>query len=124
MDPMKPSHLVFAALLAWPLAAADGAQARNLGQMLDRSGLAPGDTAAMETAAMQLIEPLGQTGDAREWSNPESRSKGAVTLGRIEGNCAELVHRVATVKRPEPATIRTWRCRTADGKWQVSAGPE
>ncbi|MEI4233523.1 hypothetical protein [Roseovarius sp. D22-M7] len=120
---MKPSHLMLATMLAWPFAAQD-AQARSLGQMLDRSGLAPGDIAVMETAALDLVAPLGRTGDARRWSNPESRSKGAVTLGRIEGNCAELVHRVATVRRPQPVTYRTWRCRTENGTWQVSPGPE
>jgi hypothetical protein len=78
----------------------------------------------MQTAALQLVDPLGQTGDARRWSNPESRSKGAVTLGRFEGNCAELVHRVRTVRQPDPITYRTWRCRTASGSWQLSSGPE
>lgn len=121
---MKPSHLIFVALLAVPLMPAEQAQARNLGEMLDNSGLAPGDMSAMQTAALQLVDPLGQTGDARRWSNPESRSKGAVTLGRIEGNCAELVHRVRTTRRPEPITYRTWRCRTASGSWQVSPGPQ
>ncbi|MFO7759728.1 MAG: hypothetical protein R6V26_14860 [Roseovarius sp.] len=121
---MKPSHLIFAALLALSLMTTGPAQARGLGKMLETAGLAPGDISAMETAALQLVDPLGQTGNARRWSNPASRSKGAVTLGLIEGNCAELVHRVATVKRPEPFTYRTWRCRTADGGWQISPGPE
>lgn len=121
---MKPIQLMLAALLVLPLMTAQETQARNLGQMLDNSGLAPGDISAMQTAALQLVDPLGQTGDARRWSNPESRSKGAVTLGRIEGNCAELVHRVRTTRRPEPITYRTWRCRTASGSWQVSPGPE
>ena len=121
---MRVSHLIFVALLALPLMTPEAAQGRSLGRMLDDSGLAPGDMSAMETAARQLVEPLGQTGDARRWSNPASRSQGAVTLGRIDGNCAELVHRVRTVKRPEPITYRTWRCRTADGTWQVSAGPQ
>ena len=121
---MKPSHLIFAALLALPLMTTGPAQARSLGKMLDTAGLTPGDISAMETAALQLVEPLGQTGDARHWSNPASRSKGAVTLGRIDGNCAGLVHRVATVKRPGPVTYRTWRCRTSDGAWQISPGPE
>jgi hypothetical protein len=121
---MRVSHLIFTVLLALPLMTAEAAQARNLGKMLDNSGLAPGDISAMETAAQQLVEPLGQTGDARRWSNPASRSEGAVTLGRIEGNCAELVHRVRTVRRPDPITYRTWRCRTAQGTWQVSPGPE
>jgi|AntRauTorckE5430_2_1112549.scaffolds.fasta_scaffold10579_1 hypothetical protein len=120
---MRPSHLIFAALLALPLLPAGEAQARSLGRMLDNSGLAPGDISVMETAALQLVEPLGQSGDARRWSNPASRSKGAVTLGRIDGNCAELVHRVSTVRRPEPITYRTWRCRTPEGAWQISPGP-
>jgi hypothetical protein len=121
---MKPSNLIFAALLALPLMTTGPAQARSLGKMLDNSGLTPGDISAMEIAARQLVEPLGQTGDARRWSNPASRSQGAVTLGRIEGNCAELVHRVATARRPEPVSYRTWRCRTSDGAWQISPGPE
>jgi hypothetical protein len=121
---MKLSHIMIAALLAGPVVTAGGAQARSLGQMLESAGLAPGDLSAMQTAGLQLVDPLGQTGDARRWTNPASRSKGAVTLGRIEGACAELVHRVRTVKRPEPVTYRTWRCRTADGQWQVSPGPE
>ena len=121
---MKPSHLILAGLLALPLMTTEAAQARSLGKMLDDSGLVPGDISAMETAARDLVEPLGKTGDARRWSNPPSRSKGAVTLGRIDGNCAELVHRVATVKRPQPITYSTWRCRTADGTWQVSPGPQ
>lgn len=121
---MKPSHLILAALLALPATFGGETQARSLGKMLETAGLAPGDVSAMETAALQLVDPLGQTGDARRWSNPASQSKGAVTLGRIEGNCAELVHRVATVRRPEPITYRTWRCRTAEGGWQISPGPE
>ena len=121
---MKPLHLTLAVLLALSLMTTGPAQARGLGKMLETAGLAPGDISAMETAARQLVEPLGQTGDARRWSNPASRSKGAVTLGRIEGNCAELVHRLTIVIRPEPFTYRTWRCRTADGRWQISPGPE
>lgn len=119
---MKPSHLMFAALLALPLLGAGDARARSLGRMLDNSGLAPSDISVMQAAALDLVEPLGQTGDARRWSNPASGAKGAVTLGRIDGNCAELIHRIATVKHPEPVTYRTWRCKTADGTWQLSPG--
>jgi hypothetical protein len=121
---MRTKILLSAALLALPLMGSGEAQARSLGKILYDSGLSQSDLSAMEKAGSQLVEPLGQTGDARRWSNPASRSKGAVTLGRIDGNCAELVHRVSTVKRPEPATFRTWRCRTADGGWRVSPGPE
>lgn len=121
---MRAKILLSAALLALPFMESGEAQARSLGKILFDSGLSPNDISVMETAAQQLFEPMGRTGDARRWSNPASRSKGAVTLGRIDGNCAELVHRVSTVKRPEPATFRTWRCRTADGAWSVSPGPE
>ncbi|MGX0879022.1 hypothetical protein ACSSV4_003729 [Roseovarius sp. MBR-154] len=121
---MRPKILLSAALLALSLMGSGEAQARSLGKILFDSGLSPNDISVMETAARQLFEPMGRTGDARRWSNPSSRSKGAVTLGRIDGNCAELVHRVSTVKRPEPATYRTWRCRTSDGEWRVSPGPE
>ena len=121
---MNMKILLSAALLALPLTEPGAAQARSLGKILYDSGLSPDDISVMETAAQQLFEPMGRTGDARRWSNPESRSNGAVTLGRIDGNCAELVHRVSTVRRPDPATYRTWRCRTADGEWRVSAGPE
>lgn len=121
---MKITHIMIAALLAGPVTVAGQAHARSLGQMLETAGLAPGDLSAMQTAALQLVDPLGQTGDARLWTNPASRSNGAVTLGRIEGDCAQLVHRVRTVKRAEPITYRTWRCRTTDGQWQVSPGPE
>jgi len=112
------------AVLALSVMGAGDAQARSLGKILYDSGLVPSDLSVMDRAATQLVEPLGQTGDARRWSNPESRSKGAVTLGRMEGDCVELVHLVSTVKRPDPATFRTWRCRAADGTWQVNAGPQ
>lgn len=120
---MTSRRLLVAAFLALPLVATGEAQARSLGQILFDSGLSQSDLSVMESAAMQLVEPMGRSGDARRWSNPDSRSKGAVTLGRIEGSCAEMVHRVSTVKRPQAATFRTWRCRTADGTWQASAGP-
>jgi len=120
---MKFKALLCTAILALPLTGTDVAQARSLGKILFDAGLSQSDLSTMEAAALQLVDPLGQTGEARRWSNPKSRSKGAVTLGRIERNCAELVHRVSTVKRPEPATYRVWRCRTADGTWQVSPGP-
>lgn len=121
---MTSKQLLLVAMLLVPAIGPGEAQARSLGKILYESGLVPGDISVMETAAMQLVDPLGQTGDARRWSNPASRSNGAVTLGRIKDNCAELVHRVSTVKRPNPVTYRMWRCRTEDGKWQVSAGPE
>lgn len=121
---MKPSFALLAAVLALAGMTSQEAQARSLGTMLERSGLVPDDIAAMESSARQLFEPLGRTGDARKWSNPKSKSQGAVTLGRIEGNCAEMVHRVRTVKRQEPFTYRTWRCRTADGEWRISPGPQ
>lgn len=120
---MKPVSLFVFALLSLALMDPVPAEARSLARMLDRSGLVPGDIAVMEEAALQLVEPLGRTGDARQWRNPTSRSVGAVTLGRIEGQCAELVHRVRTVRMRDTATYRTWRCRTQDGGWQVSAGP-
>jgi len=120
---MRAKILLSAALLVLPLMGSGEAQARSLGKILFDSGLSPNDISVMEMAAQQLFEPMGRTGDARRWSNPASRSKGAVTLGRIQGNCAELVHRVSTLKRPEPATFRTWRCRAADGEWKVSPGP-
>ncbi|HKL46851.1 MAG TPA: hypothetical protein VJ906_11500 [Roseovarius sp.] len=121
---MNTKILLSVALLALPLMGAGEAQSRSLGKILSDSGLSPDDIEVMEIAARQLFEPLGRTGDARRWSNSKSRSNGAVTLGRIDGNCAELVHRVSTVKRRDPATYRTWRCRTADGEWRVSPGPE
>lgn len=120
---MKSKPLLLAAFMTVPLLGAGEAQALSLGRMLQDSGLAPKDLSVMETAALQLVDPLGRTGDARRWSNPESRSRGAVTLGRIEGNCAELVHSISTVRRPGPATYRFWRCRRADGTWQISRGP-
>ena len=120
---MRVSVWLMVAILALPVIFARDAEARSLGRMLRDSGLAPSDISTMEAAARQLFEPMGRTGDARRWSNPKSRSKGAVTLGRIEGGCAELVHRVRTLSRPETATYRTWRCRMADGTWQISPGP-
>lgn len=120
---MKPVSFLVLALAALPLLAPAPAEARNLGRSLDRSGLQPADLEVMNTSAMQLLEPLGRTGDARRWDNPRTRSVGAVTLGRIQGSCAELVHRVRTTRMSETATFITWRCRTATGDWQASAGP-
>jgi hypothetical protein len=120
---VKPIPLLVAALAVLPFLAPAPTEARSLGRMLQNSGLVPADLSVMEEAALQLVEPLGRTGDARRWSNPATRTVGAVTLGRIEGNCAELVHRVRTARMSDTATYRTWRCRTADGGWQVSAGP-
>jgi|SRR6056297_298205 len=120
---MKSKPLLLAAFLAVPSLGTGEAQALSLGRMLEDSGLSPTDLSVMETAALQLVDPLGRTGDARRWRNPDSRSRGAVTLGRIEGNCAELVHSISTVRRPGPATYRFWRCRTAAGRWQLSPGP-
>lgn len=121
---MKPALLLAAALAALPLLAPAPLEARNLTRLLQNSGLAPADLTVMEQAALQLVEPLGSTGDARRWSNPATGSVGAVTLGRIEGRCAEMVHRVRTKRMTETATYRTWRCRAADGSWPASAGPE
>jgi len=118
---LKP--LFLAVFLTVPMLGTSEAQALSLGRMLQDSGLSPNDLSVMESAALQLVNPLGRTGDARRWSNPESRSRGAVTLGRIEGNCAELIHSISTVRRPGPATYRFWRCRTSAGQWQLSAGP-
>jgi len=112
-----------AVLLALPLTLAGEAQARSLGSILNDSGLSPEDISGMEKAARQLYEPMGRTDDARRWSNSRSRSTGLVTLGQKQGNCVELVHRFSTVKRPEPVTFRIWRCRTAEGDWRISPGP-
>lgn len=121
---MKSKPLLLTALLTVLMLNTGAVQARSLGKMFEDAGLSQADLSVMETAALQLIDPLGRPGDARRWSNPDSRSKGAVTLGRIEGNCAELVHNVSTVRRPGPVTFRIWRCRSAEGKWRLSAGPQ
>lgn len=119
---MTSRALIYAAVLALPGLGAGEAQARSLARILFESGLSQSDLSAMESAAGQLYEPLGSTGDARRWSNPVTRSRGAVTLGQIDGDCAQLVHRVSTVKRPDPVTYRVWRCRMADGTWQARPG--
>jgi hypothetical protein len=112
------------AVLALSVMGTGDVQARSLGKILCHSGLSPSDLLVMNRAATHLVEPLGQTCDARRWSNPKSCSKGAVTLGLTKGACVKLLHLLSTVKRPEPATFRTWRCRVAEGSWQVSAGPQ
>ncbi|NHQ75788.1 hypothetical protein HAT86_15150 [Roseovarius gahaiensis] len=121
---MKLIALLLAAFLTVPFLGTIEAKALGLGRMLQDSGLSPNDLSVMETIALQLVNPLGSTGDARRWSNPESRSKGTVTLGRIEGDCAELVHSFNTVRRPGTAIYHSWRCRRADGTWQISVGPK
>jgi len=120
---MKSKSLLLAAFLMVPLQGTGEAQAQGLGRMFQDSGLSPKDLSIMETAALQLLDPLGRTGDVRLWNNPQRRSRGAVTLGPIEGNCAELVYSISTVMRPGPATYRFWRCKTSEGQWQLSNRP-
>ncbi|SLN09514.1 hypothetical protein PEL8287_00007 [Roseovarius litorisediminis] len=116
--------LVLIAVIGWSGITPQTVQAQGLARMLDESGIEPESLAIMQDTAKSLYTANGKAiGDNKKWTNEKTGTAGRVEIVDLKNNCVQLFHRVEAGRSGKVTELRTWRCRTANGDWQMSAKP-
>ncbi|MDK3072306.1 hypothetical protein QO034_04210 [Sedimentitalea sp. JM2-8] len=95
--------------------------AKSLSRIIADFGVSPQDFDLMWKTESTLYETASPTpGKTARWENPQSGSKGSVTLEKMQGNCAYLHHVIHAKDRKNPLELRNRMCRSPDGRWRVT----
>ena len=98
--------------------------AKGLGQILADLGIEPESLTLMQQNARLLYTSDAKSvGDAREWTNTTTGSKGVVGIVSIKENCVELQHRFKLAGSGNTVGTNVWRCQVANGDWQLADKP-
>lgn len=115
-----PLRLILAAAVLALVVSPDMGHAR-LSKMLADSGIEPASFEMMgETAKELYTAPSKSVGNKKSWQNASTGTSGTVEIVEIQDNCVKLFHRVIVAKTSKTNEVSTWRCKLADGTWQLS----
>lgn len=110
--------------IACLLATPQELNAKSLSKMIEDLGIPGADLSLMENVARDLYTNRPpRAGRSATWSNPDTGSLGKVTIREWDGRCAQLLHVVQVEAKPDPISLRTWRCRSSSGKWLLQLQP-
>ena len=100
---------------------ASAAHAQRMLELIDDLGITGDDYRTMQEEARQLYTAESpQAGDERDWTNPETGTRGTVELTAFDGTCATIAHSIKSGETHEVHRFTMRRCRNPDGRWLVS----
>lgn len=117
LNPMGRSLLAISMGLLLQTQSADA----NLSSIFKGKDIEPETLEIMGKTAEGLYTSSSKSvGDKKEWINEDTGTRGIVEIVELRDNCVKLFHYVEIAKPAKTREVAVWRCRTADGTWQLT----
>ena len=115
------AHVCRAFLVLLLVSFASLGAAKSLARILEDTGLSPGDFDQLMAVEQALVQQ-GQVGRSRNWSNPDTGTKGVSKIASRQGSCVYMQHVVTLADDKPRKEFRTAFCQQSDGQWLRAPG--